>query len=159
MNTILLQPTDVLFFREGRPMTGSLAGHTASWPLPDVTNHALHAALHRAGLDGLHTHRRGRSGDYDNGKRDRKFGALLTAGPFPVDSENRCFFPRPRDAQEGGSVRITLLPARTGAEGSSWSGSSLPPGVLKYAVANTMPPQKEAGGEPWLSTEALAAYL
>jgi hypothetical protein len=64
MNTILLQPTDVLFFRDGRPMTGSLAGHGDAWPLPNVINAAFHAALHRAQLDAdgsqkLHTHRRG----------------------------------------------------------------------------------------------------
>ncbi len=48
MNTILLQPTDVLFFRDGRPMTGSLAGHGAAWPLPNVINAAVHAGLTEA---------------------------------------------------------------------------------------------------------------
>ena len=62
MNTILLEPTDVLFFRDGRPMSGSLSGHGAAWPLPNVISHAFHAALHRAALDGVHLHRRGRSG-------------------------------------------------------------------------------------------------
>lgn len=103
MNTLLLQPTDVLFFRDGRPMSGALAGHTASWPLPDVTNHALHAALHRASLEKLynqplHHHRRGASGCYAaDACRDRKFGSLLTAGPFPVNPAGRWFFPRPKD--------------------------------------------------------------
>ena len=41
INTILLQPTDVLFFRDGRPMEGSLAGHGAAWPLPNVTDAAF----------------------------------------------------------------------------------------------------------------------
>src|ERR1035437_2802120 len=41
MNTILLQPTDVLFFRDGRPMSGSLAGHGAAWPLPKGIKAAL----------------------------------------------------------------------------------------------------------------------
>jgi hypothetical protein len=163
MNTLVLQPTDVLFFRDGRPMNGSLAGHTAAWPLPDVTNHALHAALHRAGLDGVHPHRRGRSGHYsDNPEhRDRKFGSLLTAGPFPVDGEGRWFFPRPKDAQANGSVEVTLCPAgfSTQAGGDQpWPGSSLPK-PLQYAVANTHPPEKETGGEPWLSAAAFTAYL
>ncbi|MCS7338971.1 MAG: type III-B CRISPR module-associated protein Cmr3, partial [Verrucomicrobiae bacterium] len=83
LHQILLQPTDVLFFRDGRPMAGSLAGHTAAWPLPDVTNHALHAALHRAGFTNAHAHRIGRSGAYSD-QRVRKFGCLVTAGPFPV---------------------------------------------------------------------------
>jgi hypothetical protein len=163
MNTLLLQPTDVLFFRDGRPMSGSLAGHTAAWPLPDVTNHALHAALHRAGLNGVHTHGRGRSGDYsdDPEHRDRKFGSLLTAGPFPVDGKDRWFFPRPRDAQGNGSVAVTLCPARLHAQAGNdhpWPGSSLP-NPLKYAVANTRPPKKGAGGEPWISGAAFTAYL
>src|SRR5262245_54559415 len=121
LHQILLQPTDVLFFRDGRPMSGSLAGHTAAWPLPDVTNHALHAALHRAGLDGAHGH--------DHHKPDgsrvsdvRRFGCLATAGPFPVKAastdgnpldRSRWFFPRPRDAQLDGSVQVTLRPAQS----------------------------------------------
>ncbi|MBM3883420.1 MAG: hypothetical protein FJ387_27560 [Verrucomicrobia bacterium] len=183
LHQILLQPTDVLFFRDGRPMSGSLAGHTAAWPLPDATNHALHAALHRAQLEArtgekLHTHRRGRSGHYSNEEahRDRKFGALLTAGPFPVHlaganrlsatptdvpADTRWFFPRPRDAQLAGSVQATLQPVRSLAKNGDqapWPGSSLP-APLVYAVANTQPPEKEAGGEPWISTEAFDDYL
>lgn len=159
MNTILLRPTDVLFFRDGRPMSGSLAGHTVAWPLPDVTNHALHAALHRAGLDGVHAHRRGRSGHY-SGERDRKFGCLLTAGPFPVDGSDRWFFPRPKDAQLESSVGVTLQPvvSLTRDREDPWLGSSLPE-PLEYAVANTCPAEKESGGEPWISAVAFDAYL
>ena len=109
-------------------MSGSLAGHTAAWPLPDVTNHALHAALHRAGLEGIHAHRRGRSGVYSD-ERDRKFGSLLTAGPFPVDGSGRWFFPRPKDTQLNGPAKVTLQPARSLAKDGNddpWLGSSLP---------------------------------
>lgn len=168
LHQILLQPTDVLFFRDGRPMGGSLAGHTASWPLPDVTNHALHAALHRAGLNGVHGH--------DHHTREgrrltdaRKFGSLLTAGPLPVqiaDKEGRpqknpiWFFPRPKDAQLNGNVAVTLRPvlSLTKTDDDPWLGSSLPD-PLEYAVANTQPPDKEAGGEPWISSAAFEAYL
>jgi CRISPR-associated protein Cmr3 len=82
MNTILLRPNDVLFFRDGRPMSGSLAGHGAAWPLPNVINAAFHAALHRSGLaKDAHSHRRGAHGVYaDDAQRDRKFGSLTTAG-------------------------------------------------------------------------------
>lgn len=182
MNLIYLQPTDVLFFRDGRPMSGSLAGHTAAWPLPDVTNHALHAALHRADFETatsqkLHTHRRGRSGNYSTVENecDRKFGSLLTAGPFPVldgtgnvpvapgnlPDGPRWFFPRPKDAQLNGSVQVTHRPLRSlAADGNDdpWIHSSLPD-PLEYAVVNTEPPSKEAGGEPWISADAFAAYL
>ncbi len=163
LNQILLQPTDVLFFRDGRPMGGSLAGHTAAWPLPDVTNHALHAALHRAELADVHAHRRGRSGEYSTEAehRDRKFGSLLTAGPFPVNSVGQWFLPRPKDAQVNGSVQATLQPVRSlNKDGNDdpWLPSSLPVS-LEYAVANTQAPNKEGGGEPWISTKAFDAYL
>lgn len=157
MNIILLQPTDVLFFRDGRPMEGSLAGHTAAWPLPDVTNHALHAALHRAGFSGVHAHRRGRSGIYEE-RRDRKFGSLATAGPFPVDADGEWFFPRPSDAQHLGNVAVTLRPARGRQADGAWVGSSLP-APLRFPVGNTEPPSKAAGGEPWISARAFASYL
>ena len=168
LHQILLQPTDVLFFRDGRPMGGSLAGHTAAWPLPDVTNHALHAALHRAGLTGVHGHDHHRT-DGSVAKDARKFGSLLTAGPFPVCvadrqgkilDQPRWFFPRPADAQLGASVAVTLRPVRslTPDHDDPWLGSSLPE-PLEYAVANTQPPTKESGAEPWLSTAAFEAYL
>ena len=87
MNTILLHPTDILFFKDGCPMSGSLAGHGDAWPLPTVTNAALHAALHRAQIDGVHGHDqiRLREGTRERiRKDDRKFGSLTTVGPFPV---------------------------------------------------------------------------
>ncbi len=159
MNALLLNPVDVLFFRDGRPMTGSLAGHSAAWPLPDVTNHALHAALHRAGFSGVHLHRRGKSGKYSN-ERSRIFGSLLTAGPFPVDATGRWFFPRPKDAQAKGSVNPTFFPVLSSSLGQQdlWSASSLP-SPLQYAVANSCPPEKEADLPSWFSAEAFLAYL
>lgn len=166
MNILLLRPTDVLFFRDGRPMAGSLAGHTAAWPMPNVVSAALHAALHRAGLHQVHVHRRGRSGRIFSEARDRdgrKFGSLTAAGPFPVQEAPgepmRWFLPRPADAQETGSPAVTHRPvgALPGLE-DPWLASSLPD-PLGYAVANTLPPNKSQQPEPWLSREAFAAYL
>jgi hypothetical protein len=166
MNTLLLRPTDVLFFRDGRPMTGSLAGHTAAWPMPNVVSAALHAALHRAGLDQVHVHRRGRSGRILSEDRDqdgRKFGSLTSAGPFPVQQvpgePARWFFPRPADAQQAGSPAVTLRPVR-GLHGleDPWLQSSLP-NPLEYAVASTVAPDKDNQPEPWISREAFVAYL
>jgi CRISPR-associated protein Cmr3 len=175
MNTILFQPTDVLFFRDGRPMAGSLAGHSAAWPLPDVTNHALHAALHRARIEGVHSHRCGCSGVYLTDHRDRKFGCLTTAGPFPVriqvnhdspgpkgSAGKRCtwFFPRPADAGKRQSLEVTFLPIRpvNGDAGIVAASNSLPL-PLRYATGNSRPPEKEADGERWISAEAFSAYL
>lgn len=154
MNCILLEPTDVLFFRDGRPMAGSLAGHGAAWPLPNVVNGAFHAALHRAGLNGVHEHRRGARGCYESdAPRDRKFGALLTAGPFPVNPSGEWFFPRPADLQDG-----TLSPALLPRKQADSAPSSLPP-VLRYAVASRLPPTKDPATKAWISKRAYRWYV
>lgn len=150
MNTVLLEPTDVLFFCDGRPMSGSLSGHGAAWPLPHVISHAFHAALHRAELKGTHAHRRGRSGHYEEAC-DRKFGSLVTAGPFPVGSDGQWFFPRPADAGASGRVAATLRPIEL-------HGSSSLPAPLRYPVGNTAPPCKEKIAA-WWSAAAWRAYL
>jgi CRISPR-associated protein Cmr3 len=152
MNQILLQPSDVLFFRDGRPMGGSLSGHGAAWPLPSVTNAALHAALHRAEIKEVHAHRRGRSGIYGE-ERDRKFGSLLTAGPFPV-FENQWYFPRPLDAGVPGTPEASFFPLATDSDRKQ---SSLPK-PLRHPVANSKAPCKEPVA-PWWNREAWSAYL
>lgn len=154
MNTILLQPTDVLFFRDGRPMEGSLAGHGAAWPLPSVTNAAFHAALHRADLTGVHEHRRGLGGSYgEHAKRDRKFGSLVTAGPFPVSETGSWMFPRPADLQDE-SLTPALLPVFAT---NTQLGSLRAP--AKYAVGNMLRPTKDSLAKAWLSAEAFQRYL
>ncbi len=155
MNTILLQPTDVLFFRDGRPMTGSLAGHGAAWPMPNVLNAAFHAALHRSGFAReAHSHRRGVRGVYANdAQRDRKFGSLVTAGPFPVKDGTSWYFPRPQDLQDA-TLQPGLLP--TDSFDSVFSSLSDP---LEYAVANRLPPSKDSGAKNWLSRLAFETYL
>lgn len=151
MNTIELRPSDVLFFRDGRPMDGASLGHGAAWPLPHVINAAFHAALHRAGLEDVHQHRSGRSSDRSSETRDQRFGSLTTVGPFPVSPEDRWFFPRPADAQACRSSRTTLRPMIEGNDPSS-----LPSGL--FPVVNTLPPTKEKP-EPWMTLEAWQAYL
>jgi hypothetical protein len=163
MKTILLRPTDVLFFRDGRPMDGSLAGHGAAWPLPTVVSAAFHAALHQADLEQatgqkIHHHLRGRNGIYDTNRQpDRKFGSLKTAGPFPVykdgDTEN-WHFSRPADAQLAGSTKPTLLPRQVDR---STTPSSLAP-ELNYPVTNTGKATKDKL-EAWWSEGAWNAYL
>jgi CRISPR-associated protein Cmr3 len=158
MNTLLLTPSDTLFFRDGRPMSGSLGGHGAAWPLPTVTDAALHAALWRAGdtFKGAHAHRRGRNGKYSNiaEDRDRQFGSLVTAGPFPVLDDDTWLFPRPLDAGWTADGSATLLPL---ARGFDCSHSSLP-SPLRFAVANTQGPTKYQPS-PWWNRSAWQAYL
>jgi len=150
MNILHLNPTDVLFFRDGRPMDGASSGHGAAWPMPHVINAAFHAALHRADISGVHEHRRGRSSDREDQTRDKKFGGLVTAGPFPVNDQGQWFFPRPADAQIKQSS-VTSLHPRIG----SADPSSLQP---KYPVVNGNAPTK-IKPEPWLSQDGWNDYL
>jgi len=154
INTILLQPTDVLFFRDGRPMEGSLAGHGAAWPLPSVTDAAFHAALHRSGLNGHpHDHRCHAERE---GKDNRQYGSLVTAGPFPVlhsSSRDTWFFPRPLDLQQD-TLTPSLLPTRRVDSAQS----SLPK-PLQYPVASTQPPSKDSTAKAWLLADAYERYL
>jgi CRISPR type III-B/RAMP module-associated protein Cmr3 len=154
---ITLSPTDVLFFKDGRPMEGSSSGNGAAWPLPNVLNSAIHHALHRAqdeaSLARLHTHTPKRSGEELSAERDRLFGSLQTVGPFPIDGENRWLFPRPADAQEGKSGVVTHRPLKNSIPGSA---SSL--GNALHPVMNTAAPSKNKP-EPWLSVTAFQAYL
>jgi len=156
MNTLLLLPNDTLFFRDGRPMSGSLSGHGAAWPLPSVTNAALHAALHRAKMEGVHGHDqiRLKSGNREAiRKDDRKFGSLLTAGPFPVSPDGTWFFPRALDAGTKGSNKITLQPLSPFEK----SKSSLP-APLHFPVGNIGKPSKQIP-HAWWSQDAWEAYL
>ena len=157
MHTFLLHPTDVLFFRDGRPMGGSSSGHGAAWPLPGVLNSAFHGVLHRANLEGVHGHDHWK-GEESRGTDTRKFGSLVTAGPFPVctnGSAHTWFFPRPLDggslAEQSSSV---VLPVR---EGRSSCNSSLP-APLKYASGSVVAPSKETAS-PWWSEGAWNSYL
>ena len=154
-NTILLQPNDVLFFRDGRPMEGALAGHGAAWPLPSVINAAFHAALHRASIPKAHSHRTVRSGEtLEN--REQLFGSLVTAGPFPVGTSPNgpiWFMPRPRDLESN-----TLVPSLSPAC-SDWSQQGNLPKPLTLAVASLRPPSKESGARQWISTRHYEAYL
>lgn len=162
MNSLLLNPTDVLFFRDGRPISGSLAGHGAAWPLPTVTNAALHAALHRAqsggriGNERIHGHdHRSRAGC---AKDARWFGSLVTAGPFPVLGNCEWLFPRPLDSEaetaEGEAPATTSLPLPPSGEARL---SSLP-APLVYPVANNQLPNKIRSAS-WWNRAAWAAYL
>lgn len=159
MNTILLHPTDVLFFRDGRPMSGSLAGHGAAWPLPNVVNAAFHAALHRAQLSGAHAHDHRDLGGNRATEDSRKYGSLVTAGPFPVHVPESgqgfatWYLPRPLDLLAA-SLNPALCPTAT----FDSAFSSLPD-PLEYAVANRHPPSKDSGAKPWLSRAAYERYL
>lgn len=158
---LLLQPTDVLFFKDGRPMEGSSAGHGAAWPLPNVLDSALHHALRRAEFTDItpHAHTVKRSGkelSKDRELHGRKFGSLKSVGPFPVYSHNGSdvwYFPRPVDASLAKNIQITHQPL---GEIPPQAVSSLPSNLKP--VISTVPPSKDKA-ENWISREAWQAYL
>jgi hypothetical protein len=161
MNSLLLHPSDVLFFRDGRPMSGSLSGAGAAWPLPTVTNAALHAALWRAGLAGQsHEH----FDDKVAKTGSQRFGSLVTAGPFPVctnGAANTWFFPAPADASctpagkpgDPSAISTILQPVS-----QSWIPGSSGSNPLPFTAASTKPPSKDKL-PAWWSEGAWCDYL
>lgn len=150
-----LSPTDVLFFRDGRPMEGSSSGKGAAWPLPNVLSSAIHHAMRRADHPDLHQHRSARNGKIlspDRETKGREFGSLKTAGPFPVVGE-QWLFPRPSDADKKQSAETTHCPmtAPVGGRASSLAGNLCP-------VVSKQAPSKDKA-ERWITAAAYIAYL
>lgn len=150
MNTLILHPVDTLFFRDGRPMGGAHSGHGAAWPLPHVIDSALHAALWRGNLQ-KDSHGHGENDAYH-------FGALKTTGPFPVSQpihggESTWYFPRPQDAGQPASTRVTHAPSALITPRNS---SLARP--LRYGVLSSLEPSKDEP-EDWWSLAAWSAYL
>ena len=159
MNTLILEPNDVLFFRDGRPMSGALSGHGAAWPLPGVIDGALHAAMYRADLkERSHPHRfADQNGlrDDNRGKSARFFGSLVSAGPFPVSPEKHWYFQRPADILNNSSLPAL---APDVSDRSNWKSNSSLPRPLSYALMNRLGPNKE-GAKKWFSLNAFESYL
>ncbi|MEX2578856.1 MAG: type III-B CRISPR module-associated Cmr3 family protein [Verrucomicrobiales bacterium] len=152
LKTYRLTPTDLLFFRDGRPMAaGEGIGHGARWPLPPVFFDALHAALHRA-FPEKQTWEETHSGHTKNGRGregEQRFGTLRTVGPFPCrDSE--WLFPAPLDARldkESAQAR-SLLPL-----GDERNKANDLPDPLKYALGNPSAPGKEEVPRWWTASD------
>ncbi len=157
MNQILLHPSDILFFRDGRPMDGSLSGYGAAWPLPTVTDAALHAALHRSEILGQESHRHDQRQRRTRVRADvRLFGSLTHAGPFPVSPEGTWYFPRPLDLLSN-SLSPSLQPYEKNAINSGFVSNLTSPAV--YPVANCLPPRKSRPVPQWLALSTYEAYL
>jgi CRISPR type III-B/RAMP module-associated protein Cmr3 len=156
-HTLLLSPTDVLFFKDGRPMEGSSSGHGAAWPHPHILDAVLHHALHRSAHADIHRHRSARSGkviSQDRQAHGRAFGSLQSAGPFPVDPQGQWFFPRPADAQSSNEA-TTIHPHRMQA--GMANSLSVKHGEL-FPLVSCQPPSKTEV-KKWLSISAYDNYL
>lgn len=176
MKTYLLEPQDLLFFRDGRPIETS-GGHGARWPDPSVIFDALHAALWRAfpadqPQPWEHRHDFGRSSQRPHNGDTQRFGSLATAGLFPVvqgrarapraaagappdalDVSCRWLFPAPADVAACDDARHWLLRPRS-VQGTT----NLPACFLKYTVASLAKPTKDTV-PPWWSAAAWQSYL
>ena len=153
MHPYLIQPRDVLFFRDARPMGGSSVGAGADWPLPSVLHSALLSAFHERWPEGTewesaHRHladrekKKFRAGPTTH----MRFGGLRTLGPFPCRG-NDVFLPTPADLVPDG----LLQPVAT-------AGVNNLPTPLRYAVASSAPPGKDRTGA-WLPLSEFARYL
>jgi CRISPR-associated protein Cmr3 len=158
MQIYTLTPNDVLFFRDGRPME-AVGGHGARWPEPSVIFDAVHAALHRAFpeiQEWEHTHRFGRSSDRDyNRSTTERFGALKTAGLFPVLKTGDWLFPAPLDIVASSNGELGFLkPLRPDNNGAK---ENLPK-PLHYLLGNPCVSSKQKT-MLWWGKAALEAYL
>lgn len=103
--TYALEPRDLLFMRDARPMEASDAGLGANWPRPDQLWNAIINTFHRTWpvrqeWEGT-AHTKGNA-DKNKDSSDR-FGALKTFGPFPVKN-NEVYYPCPLD------LNMTVVP-------------------------------------------------
>ena len=93
-----LEPRDLLFLRDARPMAASDAGLGANWPRPDQLWNALINAFHRQWRErqewegSVHT----RNERDKNADSSFCFGALKSAGPFPLKG-GTFYLPAPLD--------------------------------------------------------------
>lgn len=157
MNPFLLRPVDLLFFGDGRPIGGGLAGHGARWPLPTSFNAAFHGALHEAAPSSPGPMLSGVAAP----QAAKRFGSVVTAGPFPVSPAGEWFFPKPADVgrcETCGRLELTMTPAGNTADWKADSASSLPK-PLRLAVAGCRPPSKDVFSFQWLQQQAYERYL
>ncbi|MFH0878607.1 MAG: type III-B CRISPR module-associated Cmr3 family protein, partial [Lentisphaerota bacterium] len=87
-----LEPRDLFFFRDARPMDGAQIGHGASWPLPSVWHQALLTAFHERWPNELGWEQRLKK----KGAGSGRFHSLVTCGLFPRLND-QLLVPRPAD--------------------------------------------------------------
>jgi CRISPR-associated protein Cmr3 len=97
-HSFTLQPRDLLFMRDARPMEASDAGLGANWPRPDQLWNALINAFHREWPEqqewegSVHSAKE----QDKNQNSSFRFGALRTVGPFP-QRKGELYLPMPLD--------------------------------------------------------------
>lgn len=150
--TFHIQPRDLLFMRDARPMGGSDAGVGTNWPRPDQIWSAFIHAFNRRWpelQEWEHEHRKSEEDARKSPHSRDRFGGLKSAGPFPA-TDKALYLPCPLDLSisEDGSLHPMLL-----VDGA---GTNLP-GPLKHAFQSTFPGKKAA--PEWITKADYDKYL
>jgi len=176
MKTILIEPTDVLFFRDAIPMSaGQGTGAGCRMPFPSTVHEALRASLLRASGE-LRSSKEeearppnaARKGDWHARGHDgktfiatRAFRSLQMAGPLPWHADHGLLVPVPLDAAFG-SGRGKLHRLQLWRDGSvprqqEWKQPSVYHSLcLPVAVT---PPDKHGQVEGWWTVDQMRRYL
>lgn len=147
---IKIEPRDVLFFRDARPISGASIGLGATWPLPSAFHSAVISAFYRAFPNEIEK------------RTERKltaFSNVKTFGPFPMKG-GEVLFPAPADlVVDGSGDKKTALRQLLPTEISTDLGKlGNLPSPLKYPLWVKVKPTKERVGE-WISASGLEKYL
>lgn len=152
-----LNPRDVLYFRDGRPLGGSADGGGAWWPHPALLHSALLAAMHEhfgACLEEWEGRHRNYTSAEQRKQKSRKvrfqLGGLKSYGPFPKQ-DGEILVSTPADLLARGGVASPIQPSPRG-------GASNLPRPLKYPVGSLAGATKDKPGE-WMPLSELDRYL
>lgn len=175
MNPLLIEPTDVLFFRDAVPMSaGQGKGAGCRLPFPSTLHEAFRANLLRlsgetTGAKQVEGRPRGaaRKGNWHTSGHDgktfiatRAFRSLRTVGPLPWMANRGLLLAIPADvatAPDGALARLQLWRDPGAATGNArprpWD---YPPPCLPMA---TTPPDKHGQLHGWWTTAQMRDYL
>lgn len=175
MNPVLIEPTDVLFFRDAVPMSaGRGKGAGCRMPFPSTLHEAFRASLLRVSGESIGEKKvegrpraADRSGNWHNAGHDGKtfiatkaFRSLRTIGPLPWVSGKGLLLPVPLDVAFASDAHLARLQLwrRDGQprEQSESDPAELEPLCLPVA---TTPPDKKGQLHDWWSVGQMQDYL
>lgn len=156
MTALLLEPDDVLFFRDGVPMSaGQGRGAGCRLPFPSTMHEAFRHAL--LSLHGREVRGKGIAGRDGKAIATVDYQSLRLQGPLPWHGKHGLLFPAPLDASkapDGRIVRHRLFPIAKGWSNRA-AGVYTPPAL----PAASVPPSKEAAFKGWWTAKQLSDFL
>ena len=157
MTPLLIEPTDVLFFRDGIPMSaGQGRGAGCRLPFPSTVHEAFRHSL-------LRLHGREAKGKNLTGRDDKKiattaYQSLRLRGPLPWHEDHGHLFPIPLDASRNpkeAGICLTRLLHIPLADTNCTPNSFTPPCI----PAATAAPSKNASLLGWWHKDQIKMYL